>query len=229
MDRAEARSTHEGRLESGRTLRVLLVEDHPLFRGALRQVVESSEEFEVVADYASAAAALADRCEPPPALAIVDIFLEDGDGIALLRDLRRKYPSARSVVLSAYRDPWNVERARRAGATAFLDKTADPSRVLAALRGALRGIESFPLAAPAGLGAEGAHATEDSRIFLLSAREREVASLLAAGCSNAEIASALFITPGTVKLHVSKIYEKLDVGSRSEAIVLLLTNKQRLE
>lgn len=209
--------------------RVLLVEDHPIFRQALRHLVESTGEFEVVADCGTIAAALAQRCNPPPALAVLDLLLEDGDGVTLLRDLRRKYPSARTIILSAYRDSWNVERARRAGAVAFVEKTAAPERVLAVLRGALRGLQSFPLAtreeAPAGAPA----VAEDSRIFLLSAREREVAALLAAGCSNAEIANVLFIAQGTVKLHVSKIYDKLGVRSRSQAIVFLRENARCLE
>ena len=111
------------------------------------------------------------------------------------------------------------------GATAFLDKTTEPEQILATLRDACRGVGRFPrLGAPA----SEAPTADDAGIFLLSAREREVASLLALGCSNSQIAETLFITPGTVRVHVSKIYEKLNVHSRSQAVVLLLANRHRL-
>lgn len=211
-------------------LAVLLLEDHPIYRDALRRIVESSDEFRVVAALGTVRELGESAAFEAPALAIVDLFLPDGDGIQCLRELRRRWPGIRSIVLTAYADEWNLERAREAGAAGFLEKTAPPEAVLAALRAGAEGRASFPRsrAAASGGSASGDYAAQ-TRLHRLSPRERDVARLVAAGCSNAEIASALFITPGTVKLHVSKIYDKLDVRSRSQAIVLLRENARRLE
>lgn len=211
-------------------LSVLLIEDHPLFREALRRLVESTGEFRVTGSYGSAAELRATPPSGSPTLLILDIFLADGDGLALLKGLAADHEGLRAIVLTAYRDEWNLERARRAGAVAFLDKSADPALILETLRAAARGVARFPRGQTlSALDSNGnRQPAGDTRLFQLTAREREVARLLAAGCSNQQIAESLFIAPGTVKLHVSHIYEKLGAKDRSQAIVFLLAHKALL-
>jgi DNA-binding NarL/FixJ family response regulator len=209
---------------------VVILEDHPVFRDALRRLVESTGEFRVSGSYATVAE-LRDASMPvSPSLILLDVLLPDGDGLALIKELAAKHPGLRAVVLTAYRDEWNLERARRAGAVAFLDKSADPILILETLRAAARGESRFPRgqtwAATDSSGSQDSAAS--TRLFQLSAREREVARLLAAGCSNQQIAATLFIAPGTAKLHVSRVYEKLGVRERSQAIVFLLAHKALL-
>ncbi len=212
-------------------LPVLLVEDHPLFREALRRLVESTGEFRVVGSYGSVAELHAAPPPVSPRLAILDVFLADGDGLAVLKSLTAKHIGLRAIILTAYRDEWNLERARRGGAVAFLDKTADPALIIETLRAAARGLARLPrssaFARAEPVPGPGS-ARVDTRMFQLSVREREVARLLAAGCTNQQIAQTLFIAPGTVKLHVSRIYDKLGLHDRSQAVVFLLAHKALL-
>lgn len=209
---------------------VVILEDHPVFRDALRRLVESTGEFRVIGAYASVAELRAASMSISPTLILLDVLLPDGDGLALLKELAAKHAGLRAVVLTAYRDEWNLERARRAGAVAFLDKSADPMVILETLRAAARGVSRFPRGQTwaATKSSSSQDPAASTRLFQLSAREREVARLLAAGCTNQQIAATLFIAPGTVKLHVSRIYEKLNVHERSQAIVFLLAHKSLL-
>jgi DNA-binding NarL/FixJ family response regulator len=209
---------------------VILIEDHPLFREALQRVLDATSEFRVVGAYSSAAAL---RATPPlevPTLALVDLFLPDADGVHLIKELTRQFAGIRVVVLTAYVEEWNLERARLAGAAAFLSKTVEPERILMTLRAVARGQERLPSRrfVPAADSAETEQFVAHTRLFRLSAREREVARLLVAGCSNQEIAQTLYISPGTVKLHVSSIYEKLQVRDRSQAMVYLRAHQSFL-
>jgi DNA-binding NarL/FixJ family response regulator len=208
---------------------VLLLEDHPIYRDALRRIVESTEEFRVAAALGTVEELRGWSGAEAPALAIVDLFLPDGDGIQCLRELRRRWAALRAIVLTAYADEWNLERAREAGAAGFLEKTAPPDAVLGALRAAVEGRSTFPRARAARSEQGSGDYAARTRLHRLSPRERDVARLVAAGCSNGQIAETLFISPGTVKIHVSRLYEKLGLHDRSKAVVYLLEHKSLLE
>ncbi len=211
----------------------ILIEDHPLFRDALLQVLNSSQEFVVVGAYGSATALWDSPPKSPPLLVLVDLLLPDGDGVLLVKEFARRFPEARAVILTAYTDEWNLERARNAGVWAFIGKTTEPETILSTLRTVAGGQKVFPRQRSVSPSARGelqntSRFASPTRIFQLSAREREVARLLAAGCSNQDIAHTLYISHGTVKLHVSSIYEKLQLHERSQAIVYLLEHKNLL-
>ena len=193
-----------------RKLTVLVADDHPLMLEAIRIALAESPEFEVAGETASGAdvVVLAQRLQPD--LILLDLSLPEVDGLEVLRALRRSASTAQVVVLSAHEEPATVDAAFREGASAFISKRIDPGELSAALRQALdptlfQPLRMNPLADGAGNGD-------------LNERELDALHALADGLSNKEIAQKLWLTEQTVKFHLSSVYRKLGVSSRTEAV-----------
>jgi DNA-binding NarL/FixJ family response regulator len=206
-------------------LRVLLVDDHALVRGAIRQAL-TAPDVTVVAEARSAEEALRVAHELRPDVALIDIDLPGMSGLQLLRELSPRLPDTRFVLLTVSTDPRDVLEAVRWGAMGYLTKDLDPAALLRAVRGVRQGdlAMSRRLAArvmrdlvrgPGGAGHRPEHGSHD--LAALSSREREVLRLLAEGLTDREIGSALGISIRTVESHVSAILRKLDARNRAEA------------
>ena len=195
-----------------RKLTVLVADDHPLMLEAIRLALAESPEFEVAGETASGAdvVVLAQRLQPD--LILLDLSLPEVDGLEVLRALRRSASTARVVVLSAHEEPATVDAAFREGASAFISKRIDPGELSAALRQALDPTLFQPLRMnPLADGAAGKDGD-------LNERELDALHALADGLSNKEIAQKLWLTEQTVKFHLSSVYRKLGVSSRTEAV-----------
>lgn len=203
--------------------RVLLADDHPASRAGVRVVLEGSG-FDVVAEVADAAAAIEAAKRERPDLCLLDIHMP-GSGIQAAAEISRLLPEAAIVILTVSRNDDDLFDALRAGATGYLLKDMDPSRIPAALRGVMRGEAALPRALTTRLIDEFRHRGRRRRLPLtgergveLTSREWQVLELMREGLTTAEIAGRLFVSRVTVRRHAGSIMKKLRVGSRKEAV-----------
>lgn len=187
--------------------RVLVVEDHPLYRQAVVRLVDAIEGWEVVGAFGDADAALPAAAEAD--LAVLDLGLPGTDGLSAIRLMRRAHPDLVVVVLTMSEEPTAIVAAIRAGAQGYLVKGSEPDDIRRALVAAARGQAVFgEQVAPTVL----RHASSSplpSPFPELSERETAVLDLMAAGRSNTDIAETLFVSPKTVRNQVSSILTKL--------------------
>ncbi len=197
-------------------MKVLTCDDHALFRDGLRHVLQTvTPEAQLLeAGTAAEALRLAEEHEDLE-LVILDLGLPDQDGLTVLATLRRQFPLVSVVVLSASEIAANVRAARDAGAVGFIPKSSDRKLLTSALEVVFGGGVFFPRAALEA--PDPSEAAPD-----LTHRQQEVATLLAKGLTNGEIAGVLDISLGTVKKHVASILEALDVTNRTEAVRAIL-------
>ncbi|RJL23630.1 response regulator [Bailinhaonella thermotolerans] len=201
-------------------IRVLLVDDQVLIREGLRKLLEIEDGVEIVGEAADGEEALALVAGCRPHVALVDARMPRMNGVALISRLTAEHPSVAALVLSTFDEDEYVFGALRAGARGYLLKDCSPEELVAAVRKAHEGETVLDGPVAARLVSElaltpprRAPAPGDRR---LSARELEVAALVARGASNREIAAALRITEGTVKNHVSSTLRKLALRDRTQ-------------
>ncbi|MEU8235480.1 response regulator transcription factor [Actinoplanes sp. NPDC048967] len=206
-------------------IRVLLADDDRLIRTAIDAILRTTDGVELVAQAADGRAAVELTVRHRPDVALLDIRMPVLDGLAALREIRRVAPGVRVVVLTTFGEDEYVAEALRAGAAGFLLKESAvdelPQAIRAAAAGAaflspkvtrqvLDGLPAAPVAA----------AEELRKVATLSEREREVLVLLAQGLSNAEIGARLWVSEGTVKTHLYRVFAKLDCDNRVRAAML---------
>lgn len=204
-------------------IRVILVDDHPVYREGLAMLLESLDGVDVVATAADGEEALAAAEASEADVVVMDVQMPKLDGIAATREVVARHPHLAVVVLTMSEDDETVFAAMRAGARGYLVKGASQHEIRAAIDAAARGELVFGAAIArrvAEFFAAGPATAPAAEVFpQLTAREREVLDLLAAGRSNPQIAQALFLSPKTVRNNVSNIFAKLQVADRAEAIV----------
>ena len=202
-------------------LRVLVVDDHPVYREGLAALLASVGDVEVVGTAADGQQAIAAVRELEPDVVIMDIQMPVLDGIEATRRLTSEDPSLGVVVLTMSEDDGTVFAAMRAGARGYLLKGADQEEVVRAIGTVAHGGAVFgpALAARIAQFLSGGPASAPAAFPELTEREREVLDLLAAGRSNTQIADALFLSPKTVRNVVSNIFTKIHVEDRAQAIV----------
>ena len=204
-------------------IRVLLVDDEELVRSGLRLILSTEPDVDVVAEAADGEQALALAERHQPDVVMLDIRMPGLDGIEVARRLAASGSSARVVVLTTFDNDDYVYGALRAGASGFLLKDAPATQLVTAIRAAAAGdavlAPSVTRRVVDELGRRQAPMAIQ-RLDVLTDRERDVLTLMAEGCSNAEIGDRLFITEGTVKTHVARILVKLGVRDRLQAVVL---------
>jgi DNA-binding NarL/FixJ family response regulator len=204
------------------SIRVVIVDDHPMFREGLRFTLERTDDLVVVGEAGDGRQALALARELDPDVIMMDLAMPILDGLTAITRLRAQGSRAAVLVLTMSEDDAGVFAAIRVGAQGYLVKGVAPDQVLSAVRALAAGNAVFGphiagrmLSFFAERRAGGAERFPD-----LSPREREVLILLAAGKSNQEIAKALVISPVTARNHVSSILAKLQVTNRREAMLL---------
>jgi two-component system, NarL family, nitrate/nitrite response regulator NarL len=198
-------------------VRVLVAEDHPLFRQAVVRTVSERPDFEVVAETADGREALDAIRALKPDVAVLDLKMPGLDGVQVLNALVRDGDPTRVVLLSAYLDGATAFEAVAAGAAAYLSKDADGARIGDAIAAVARGETVIGQEVQSGL-AQQIRAQRDGRRPLLSEREREVLGHVAEGRSAPEIGRLLFLSTATVKGHLQSLYDKLGVSDRAAAV-----------
>jgi DNA-binding NarL/FixJ family response regulator len=206
---------------------VLLVDDHSLIRMGFRLVLDAEEDIEVVGEAADGAAAVAMCSALRPDVVLMDVRMPGHDGIEATRDIVAAGLPCKVLILTTFDLDDYVYAGLRAGASGFLLKDTQPADLVAAIRTIAAGdavlarlVRQFAATPPgphlrADLGDAGARIRKT-----LTDREQDVFSRIAAGMSNSEIAASLFLSEGTVKIHVGRILAKLGLRDRVQAVVL---------
>jgi NarL family two-component system response regulator LiaR len=208
-------------------IRVLIVDDHQVVRQGLRFMLEQEDGIEVVGDCADGADAVAAVRRLRPTVVLLDLFLPGQDGISVLTQIKQERPATEVLMLTSSTDDEHLLGALRAGALAYLRKTAGVEQIVGSVRAAARGESMLDPRIAARLVREvRTSAQRRAPLDLLSPREREVLAVLARGRSNRQIARELAITEETVKAHVSSILAKLHLADRTQAAIFGL--QQRL-
>ena len=199
---------------------VLLADDQALVRAGFALILNAEPDLEVVGEADDGAAAVALAAERRPAVVLMDIRMPQLDGIEATRRITAADPAARVLILTTFDLDEYVVAAFRAGASGFLLKTAPRDQLVAAVRTVHAGEALLaPLSTRKLIEQFAEPATQAPALDELTARERDVLSLLARGLSNAEIAAELVVEPSTVKSHVAAVLSKLDLRDRVHAVV----------
>ena len=198
-------------------VRVLVADDHPLFREAVVRAVRERPEFELVAEVGDGRAALEAIVEHAPDVAVLDVKMPQLTGLQVLNAVRRDGHATRVILLSAFLDGAVAFEGVAAGAAAYLSKEADRRRIMDAVAAVHRGETVFDPEIQAGLAAE-IRARGSTERPSLSPREREVLGAIAEGRSAPEIGRELYLSTATVKSHLRSLYEKLGVSDRAAAV-----------
>lgn len=208
------------------TIRVLIVDDHELIRRGMRMVLDAEDDMKVVGEAASGAEAVHRAGELHPDVILMDIRMPEMDGIEATRRIVRSTPTSRVLVLTTFDLDEYAFGSLRAGASGFLLKNTPPTQLTSAIRAIAAGdalvsprvtrsmLDLFATRLPRQPG------TVDSRLDVLTERERDVFLAIAKGYNNTEIGENLFVSESTVKTHVGRILLKLDLRDRVQAVIL---------
>jgi DNA-binding NarL/FixJ family response regulator len=209
-------------------VRVLVIDDDALVRASLRMILSSSDELEVVGEAADGAQAVAAVRAHQPDVVLMDIRMPEMDGIVATAAVRRLDKPPHVIVLTTFQADEQVMSALRAGAAGFLLKDTPPTEIVNAVRLVASG---EAMLSPSVTRTLLSHLGDDEaaerrrlaarRLAPLTDREREVASAVASGASNAEVAASLFMSEATVKAHVSRLLTKLEVTNRVHIAILV--------
>lgn len=200
-------------------VRLLIIDDHEIARSGLRTMLATEPTYRVVGEASGGREGIALCRALEPDLVLMDIRMPDLDGIAAARAILSERPETRIVITTVYEDPDYMQRALEVGAAGYVLKDATRHELLAAVQRALHGELPLPKDLAAQLlrrlaaGAPPAHPP----LAQLTPRELEVLRLLPLGLTNRQIADRLFVSAGTVKLHVERIIAKLAVADRTQA------------
>ncbi len=205
-------------------VRVVVADDHPVFRGGLQVTLDDEPDIEVVAAVADGDAAVAEALRHQADVVLMDLRMPGGGGISATARIATEQPSTNVIVLTMSDDDDSVFAALRAGARGYLLKESESDDILRAVRAVAAGEAVFGpriadrvIAFFSAAGLRGGTATPFPQ---LTDREREVLDLVARGSDNATIARRLFLSEKTVRNHVSACLTKMQVASRAEAVAL---------
>jgi DNA-binding NarL/FixJ family response regulator len=194
-------------------IRILSVEDHPVFRQGLATIIETEPDMVLVAQAANGVEAIAEFRRHRPDITLMDLRLPGTNGTDILIAIRGEFPDARIIMLSSSDSDGEIQRALRSGAAGYVLKSMAQDDLLAVIRSVHAGKRQVP-AEVAALLAE--HLGEED----LTARELEVLQLVRDGCKNKQIADRLSISENTVNFHLKNIVEKLAANDRTHAVTI---------
>jgi DNA-binding NarL/FixJ family response regulator len=217
---------------TGESVRVLICDDQKLLRQGLRLLLDGDSGITIVGEAADGAEALKLVPELRPAVVLMDLRMPNFDGVETTRALSAQHPDVRVLILTTYGDDALVQAALQAGAAGYLLKDADASDIIAAIRAVHRGGVWLQTPRAAALltrlaqgAAEPPKPDAQPAPSGLTARERDVVTLIARGYDNRRIAEELVISEATVKTHINNIFSKLGATERTQVVVFAYRHK----
>jgi len=206
---------------------ILLVDDHPLLRKGLKQLMELEDELDVIGEASDGKKALEIAIENEPDLIVLDLNMQGMDGLETLRAMRNADVTSRIVMLTVSDSDEDVVCAITYGADGYLLKDMDPEQILDKIKEAALGkmVISEKLTHVLAGAIRGGSSKKSSLLAKLTGREHEILKLIAKGMSNKLIARELEISDGTVKVHVKHVLKKLELKSRVEAAVWMVNQQ----
>ena len=209
------------------TIRVLLVDDHGLFRKGVAATLAEHSDFQVVGEATDGRQAVAKTRELIPDVVLMDISMPDLNGLEATRQIKAELPNVKIVILTIAEGDQNLFEAIKGGAQGYLLKDVEPEHLVEMIHGVFRGEAPISKTAAAKILTEFSRQArvtdgDDRSSTGLTAREKEVLGLVAGGATNKEIAAALGISPSTVKNHLQNILEKLHLENRVQAAAYAL-------
>lgn len=211
--------------------KVLIADDHPIFRGGLKNIIEKERGLKVVAEAETGAEALEKIKLYSPAVAVLDLDMPEMDGFAAAREVQRACLAVKIVILTMHKDETHFNRAVALGVSGFVVKDGAAGEIVACLKSVAAGREYFSPVLSGFLLNRARRASAFGRqdgIASLTAAERRVLSLLAALKTNREIAAELFISPRTVENHRARICGKLELQGSHALIKFAIQNQEQL-
>ncbi len=205
------------------TIRVLLVDDHAVVRSGLVKFLMVNKDFELVGEASDGAEAVQLAALHKPDVILMDLMMPGVDGITATREIHQKYPQIKVIALTSFSEQNMVQGALQAGAAGYLQKNVTAIELASAIRSAYTGRMTLSPEAAQVL----AQSIAQPQIAGsgLTERERDVLKCMVEGLNNNEIAERLVVSLGTVKFHISNIFQKLGVDSRVEAVKAALEQK----
>ncbi|WP_409272620.1 response regulator [Neobacillus sp. SCS-31] len=209
-------------------IKLMLVDDHAVLRDGLKNILDLEHDIKVVGEAVSGKDALLKVPEIMPDVILMDINIPDKNGIEVTGLIKKDYPSIKILILTMFDHDEYFMSAIREGADGYLLKDAPSQHVVEAIRSVARGQSVI---APSmtkkflSFNQQPPEQPKEKKDDMLTEREKEVLLCLVQGMNNKEIAQALFISDKTVKIHVSKIFKKLDVKSRSQVVIYAVQNQ----
>lgn len=200
------------------TIRVLLADDHPIVRGGIRSMLAGEEGIEVVGEASDGGEALEMVGSLRPDVVLLDMEMPVKTGIEVATELATSHPEVRVLALSAYDDDAYIFGVLDAGAAGYMTKDEAPDMIVHAVRGVAAGDDQWISSRVAEKMVRRRRSFLERQSADLSPREKEVVVLVGKGMTNPQISETLFISEGTVKNHVSHIYDKLDIRTRAEVV-----------
>ena len=217
LDGHDDRRTMDGVADTKKKVRVVVADDHPLYREGVVRALTGSGRIEVVAQSGGGRDALEQIREHTPDVALIDYKLPDLDGVSVVHAVTRDGLQTRVLLLSAFTDSGLVYEALQTGAAGYLPKEAKRDEIVDAVLACSRGETVLPPELTAGLVSE-IRVRRATDTPVLTDREREILGMIASGKSLPEIAKELYLGVTTVKTHVQHLYEKLGVSDRAAAV-----------
>jgi DNA-binding NarL/FixJ family response regulator len=202
------------------TVRVLVVDDHPVVRSGLVGMLAVTDDIEVVGEAGDGEEALALVESTRPDVVLMDLRMPRRDGVSATGAIASRYPATKVLVLTTYDTDTDILHAVEAGATGYLLKDTPHAELLEGIRAASRG--ETVLAPPVAARLMSRLRTPAPTAAQPSPRELEVLAAVARGLSNAEIGKKLFIGEATVKTHLQRLFTKLDVDDRTHAVTVAI-------
>ncbi|HXI21044.1 MAG TPA: response regulator transcription factor [Gemmatimonadales bacterium] len=199
-------------------IRIVIADDHPIFRAGLLGLLSDQEDFQVVGEAANGHEAVSVVRHAAPDVLLVDLQMPELDGLNAIRQIRELAPGTRILVLTTYDSDGDILRAVEAGATGYLLKDTPRAELFTAIRATARGDSVLSPAVASKLVGRARGPVDRS----LSARELEVLRLVAQGTSNKIIGKDLRISEATVKTHLIHIFAKLGVDDRTRAVTVAM-------
>lgn len=198
-------------LNETKIIRVFSVDDHPLMHEGISALIDSQPDMQLIGAASSTHEAIKKFQEFLPDITLMDLRLQDGNGVDAMKQILADFPNARVIILTMFEGDVEIRRALEAGAFAYLLKTMPPKELVEIIRKVHKGKKHIPTEIARQL-AE--HLGDES----LTERELQVLRLVGGGNRNRDIAEQLFISEETVKVHIKHIMEKLNANDRTQAV-----------